>query len=76
MHLSDQTKEQIKFNTEIIKLIFVLFLTTGGGVITLVINEIDTGAEIFFTAGGMIIAVIVLYSRYTLTQKLIDSGKS
>ena len=61
-----------------IKLIAVLLIATAGGVFALILGEINSGKEIVFTAGGMIIAVFcirILYLRYRITQKLIDNGK-
>ena len=48
----DQIKERIRYNTELIKLFVVFLIATGGGVLTLIIGEIDSGREVVLTAGG------------------------
>ncbi len=73
----DQTKEQIKFNTEILKLIVLLMVATGGGALSLIIDGFSHGArDVILAAAGMIIAVtclIITYKRYRITQHLIDN---
>jgi hypothetical protein len=72
--LTDQQKEQIRFNTEVIKLLAILLLGAGSGVISLIIDGVDTGREVIFTAGGMIVNVVcirTIYTRYHAIQKMI-----
>jgi hypothetical protein len=72
--LADQQKEQIRFHTEVIKLLAILLVGAGGGVISLIIDGVDTGREVVFTAGGMILNVIcirIMYARYHAIQKMI-----
>ena len=79
MSLTDQQKEQIRFNTEMIKLLGVLLFGTGGGAITLIVDGLNSGRKVFFTAGGMITVVfclILIYGRYSVTQKIIRDGKN
>lgn len=74
----DQIKERIRYNTEIIKLFVVSLIATGGGVLALILGDIDTGREVVFTAGGIIIAVLCIVMIYQLNQvikKLINNGK-
>jgi hypothetical protein len=71
----DRIKEQIKFNTEIIKLIVVLIIATGGGSISLILTGLGRGRDVVLAAAGMIIAIIciiITYVRYKNTQALID----
>jgi hypothetical protein len=71
----DQTREQIKFDTEVIKLIVVLMVATGGGALALIGKGIDSAREAILVAGGMIISitcVIITYVRYKITQNLIN----
>ena len=74
--LTDRNKEQIKFNTEIVKLIVVLMIATGGGAISLILEGFSHGArDVILAVGGMIIAItclIITYKRYRITQHLID----
>jgi len=77
LRLSDQQKEQIRFNTEMIKLLVVLLFGTVGGVISFLLEGINTGKEAVFTVFGMIVAIaciIILYRRYSVTQKIINDG--
>jgi tetrahydromethanopterin S-methyltransferase subunit C len=71
----DRTREQIKFNTEIIKLIIVLMITTGGGALTLIITGLHHARETILAAAGMIVAVIcwiITFKVYKITQDLIN----
>lgn len=71
----DRTKEQIKFNTEMLKLIVVLMVATGGGALSLIIDGLTQARDVILAAAGMIIAVtcmIITYKRYRITQHLID----
>ncbi len=72
----DRTKEQIKFNTEIIKLIVLLMVATGGGALSLIIGGFSHGArDAILAAGGMIIAItclVITYKQYRITQHLIN----
>jgi hypothetical protein len=75
--LKDSAKEQVKFNTEMIKLLAVLLLGAGGGSISLIIEGIDKASEVIFTAWGILIVVIcivVIYKRYVITQRIINDG--
>jgi hypothetical protein len=72
--VTDQTKERIKFNTEIIKLLVLLFIGSGGGVISLLLQGITSARHGVFIAGGMIFAIITgifALVRYRNTEKLI-----
>jgi hypothetical protein len=74
---SDRVKEQIRFNTEVIKLIFALFVAAFGSIVALLIDRVSSGREVVFTAGGMIVAVacIVLFFKiYSNTKNLIHNG--
>jgi hypothetical protein len=72
--VTDQTKERIKFNTEIIKLLVLLFIGSGGGVIFLLLQGVTMGRQVVIIAGGMIVAMatgIFAFVRYRNTEKLI-----
>ncbi len=74
----DRVKEQIRFNTEMLKLFAVVLTGTVGGILALLIERVDTGIEFVCLTGGMIMApvfVVVSYRLYTITQKLIRHGK-
>jgi hypothetical protein len=72
--VTDETKERIKFNTEIIKLLFLLFMASGGGAISLLLQGVTLGKQVVIIAGGMIVAVatgIFAFVRFRNTEKLI-----
>lgn len=72
--MTDQTKERIKFNTEIIKLLVLLFVAFGGGAISLLLQGVTLGKQVVIIAGGMIFAIatgIFAFVRYRNTEKLI-----
>jgi hypothetical protein len=50
-NLTDQQKEQIRFNTEVLKLLAILLLGAGSGVISLIIDGVDTGREVISLQG-------------------------
>ena len=43
--LNDLDKERLKFNIEIIKLLTLLFITTGGGAMAIIAEGIDAARE-------------------------------
>lgn len=74
----DQVKEQVRFNTEILKLFVVGLIATIGGIVTLLLGKVDSGAEYVFLIGGMIIAPIfigIIYNLYSIIRKHIRNGK-
>jgi hypothetical protein len=75
--LEDFAKEQIKFNTEMIKLLAVLLPGAGVGCISLIINGISKASGVIFTAWGIlvvIVCIVLIYKRYVITQKIISDG--
>lgn len=78
--LSDEerVKEQIKFNTEILKLFAVALVATIGGIISLLLGKVDTGVEYVCLIGGMIFAPMfigIINHLYSVTQKHIRNGR-
>lgn len=49
----DRIKEQIKFNTEILKLVVVLMIATGGGALSLILEGFDKARDVILAAGGI-----------------------
>jgi len=77
LRLSDQQKEQIRFNTEMIKLLVVLLFGTVGGVISFILKGIHTGKDVLFTAAGILVAtvcIVIGYRQFRATQKIINDG--
>jgi hypothetical protein len=72
--LDEKVKERIKFNTEITKLLVLLFITTGSGALSLIADGIDAAREAILTFGGMVFSItagvcgLVFYSQ---TKKLL-----
>lgn len=57
--MDDRSKEQIKFKVEIIKLLALLFITTGGGGIALIVKGGRSLTELILGVAGMFFAAIV-----------------
>lgn len=70
----DRVKEQIKFNTEIIRLIVVVMIATGGGTLSLIIIGPTYARKAVLIAAGMMVVFVcwvITYRYYRLTQALI-----
>jgi drug/metabolite transporter (DMT)-like permease len=57
--VDDLNKERIKFNVEIIKLLTLLFITTGGGGIALIVKGGRSVTELILGVAGMFFAAVV-----------------
>jgi hypothetical protein len=71
--LTDEKKERIRFNIEILKLLMLLFVASGGGAISLILGGLPTGKDVIITAAGMILAFttgILVVNLYRETLKL------
>jgi hypothetical protein len=55
--LNDLNKERIKFNTEIIKLLTLLFITSGGGGLALIAEGLGSITELIFGIAGIFFAI-------------------
>ena len=72
--LTDKEKELIRFNTEMIKLLVVLFMATGGGSLALIAEGIEMAREAILAFAGMVFAVtsgVLGLMIYMNTQKLL-----
>jgi len=54
--LDDLDKERIKFDTEIIKLLTLLFITTGGGGVALIVEGLTSPTRLVFGITGALFA--------------------
>jgi hypothetical protein len=75
--LKDEVKERIKFNIEIIKVLILLFVASGGGAISLVLDGLPRGRHVVLAAGGMIFALtsgVFAWKVYIRTIKLLKNG--
>lgn len=67
---SDKIKEQIKFNTELLKILAVALLTTAGGTITLYVQSgsdaLTVWGTLFVTLFGILGAGIVSHTHRLL----------
>ncbi|HEY5825461.1 MAG TPA: hypothetical protein VIT44_13895 [Cyclobacteriaceae bacterium] len=73
--MNDQDKEQIKFNTETLKLLVLLFIATSGGSLALIADGIDAAREVVLSVLGMIFSVglgILAVTIYKDTQRLLN----
>jgi hypothetical protein len=74
----EKIKEQVRFNTELLKLFVIILVATIGGVISLLLEKIKSGPELVFLIGGMItfsITIGIVRYLHRSTQKLISHGK-
>jgi hypothetical protein len=74
----DKIKGQIRFNTEIGKLLVVILVGTIGGITSLLLDKANSGAKYVFLIAGMIITptcIVIIKYLYSITQKLIRNGK-
>jgi hypothetical protein len=74
----DRLKEQIRFNTEIIKVVSAFLLATAGSVVSFIIAGIDSGREVIFTSIGLLLSAFSIFTiryLYRITQRLIRNGK-
>ncbi|MBX2966776.1 MAG: hypothetical protein KF845_11555 [Cyclobacteriaceae bacterium] len=76
--MEDQRKERIKLNTEIIKVLVLLFIATGGGAISLILTrDVPIALERAYTVlsfAGMLFAItagILAIFVYVQTEKLL-----
>ena len=74
--MNDLDKERIKFNTETIKLLTLLFITTGGGGLALVVQGLTSPARLilavtgtFFAVGSGVIAMLIFKSTVKKLQR-------
>jgi hypothetical protein len=78
MKEEDQIKERIRYQVELIKLVIVFLVATGGGVLSLLLGGMNTGREVIFTAVGIILLVCcirLIYVKHHAIKNLIDNGK-
>jgi len=72
--LTDQNKEQIRFNTETLKLLVLLFVATSGGSLALIADGIKAAREVVLSVLGMIFSIgigILAATIYKNTQNLL-----
>jgi len=55
-----------------LKLAVILFLASSGGLISLILDEVDTGKEVFFAAAGIVFATVCLVWTYNLHHKTLN----
>lgn len=67
--MNERTKERLKFNLEIVRLCVVALLTTGGGIISLVIEGSINGTKSFFISMGFLFSVGVLSTLVNTIRK-------
>jgi hypothetical protein len=72
--LDEKVKERVKFNTEITKLLVFLFITTGGGALSLIADGIGAAREAILAFAGMVFSITAgIYGLvfYAQTKKLL-----
>lgn len=68
---NDYLKEQIKFSTEILKLMVILLIASLSGVLSLVTKENQTPIELFLIYIGSILAFIFLWRANNLFDSIV-----
>lgn len=72
--LDDVEKERIKFNTELIKLLTLLFITTGGGGLAIAVEGIEPGTKLTLVVAGMFFSltcgVLAIFVFWSTKKKL------
>lgn len=56
--MNDLDKERVKFNIEIIKLLTLLFITTGGGSLALIADGLQGMSKWIFIFWGVFFAIV------------------
>jgi hypothetical protein len=72
--MDEKVKERIKFNVEVIKILALLFVATGGGAVSLIIAEKFKASYAILAVAGMLFAFclgILAISDYNQTKKLL-----
>jgi hypothetical protein len=66
---NDRIREEVKFLTEVFRLIWVTLLGVGGGVLSLVFGE-QTPLKNLFAGGGLLLAVWLVTALYALQRRI------
>ena len=53
--------EQIRFMTEMLRLVWLSLLAVGGGTVGLLLSELDTRRSLFATAGVTFVALLLVF---------------
>lgn len=76
--MTESDKERVKFNTEMIKLLVLLFIATGGGTVSLIINYKNANQKIVTVNAVfsyIIITGVFLAVAVPLVLGIIDYAK-
>ena len=71
----EKIKEEIRFNTEVLKLFVVVLVGTLGGVVSLIVIGTMNGRVLIFIFFGLLLSVVLIigiYSFYKGIKNLID----
>ena len=77
VNLNKRDKEHIRFNTEALKLLVLLFIATGGGTVTLFIYRPTTATHMVLSAFGILATIIfgiMTIFVYRETLKMLKNG--
>ena len=72
--MTDKRKEKIRFNTEIIKILTLSVIATGGGTVSLIVSNLETAIDELMAVTGMILSMvfgILAIFVYRQTKRLI-----
>lgn len=75
--MDDLSKERIRFNIEIIKLLTLLLITTGGGGLALIINKVHSLPALILGVGGIFVAaacgLLAIFPSKNTSKKLKEN---
>lgn len=72
--MADKNSEQIKYETELLKLMAIFVLAVGGGTIGLMLGE-RTGVRLFLTFSGVLLTVLLVvgvWRRHRTVRRTIS----
>lgn len=75
--MADKNSEQIKYETELLKLMALFVLAVGGGTIGLMVGE-RTGIRLFLTFSGVLLTVFLIvgvWRQHRTVRKTISQIK-
>lgn len=75
--MADKNSEQVKYETELLKLMALFVLAVGGGIIGLMLGE-RTGVRLFLTFSGVLLTVLLVigvWRRHRTVRRTISKIK-
>ena len=67
--MADQAAEQIKYETEVLRLTWVTVLALGGGTASLLLSEL-TGRRLILAGAGVVSILVLIVTGWRLDRKI------